>query len=125
LYISPTGAGLHSRNVMTKDLFVQNLDGTVISCPKNLERFQPSQITQLISMVYTKRAVDTVVSTNSIACLMSAMLYTGNEFRITHQEMISVMKKCDTGRNYIYGDQLIIPIIDNSSDINKLKVIFL
>ena len=41
-----------------------------------------------------------MIHTHSKHCVMVTLLYPGNEFRITHQEMIKGLKKCTAGVNY-------------------------
>ena len=49
-----------------------------------------------------------VIHSHSKHCVMATLLFPGNEFRISHQEMIKGMKKGQTGVNYrwVLGEDL-------------------
>ncbi len=68
------------------------------------------------------RDAGAVIHTHSKNCVMATLLYTGTEFKITHQEMIKGIKKCDTGETYRYDETLIIPIIENTPFEEDLQV---
>jgi hypothetical protein len=52
---------------------------------------------------------------------MVTLLWKGNEFKISHQEMIKGMRRKGTGKTWSYGDELIIPIIENTPDEEDLR----
>lgn len=54
---------------------------------------------------------------------MATLLYPGNEFKITHQEMIKGIKNAKLKRNYYYNEELIVPIVENTPEEKDLKVI--
>ena len=43
-----------------------------------------------------------VIHTHSIRAVMATLLYPGDAFRITHQEMIKGIRKCQSKVNYKY-----------------------
>ena len=53
---------------------------------------------------------------------MATLLYPGKEFRITHQEMIKGISRGQTGKNYCFYDELIVPIIENTPEEKDLTV---
>jgi len=63
-----------------------------------------------------------VIHSHSKWANLVTMLYPGNEFRITYQEMIKGIKNQATGKNYRYDDQLVVPIIENTCFESDLKV---
>jgi len=52
---------------------------------------------------------------------MTTLLWPGNEFRISHQEMIKGMRHGGTGTAMSYLDTLVIPIIENTPDEEDLR----
>ena len=62
-----------------------------------------------------------VIHTHSKAAVMATLLYPGNEFTITHQEMIKGIQKCSSGGYYRYDDTLVVPIIENTPEEKDLK----
>lgn len=71
---------------------------------------------------YLMRNAGAVIHTHSKACVMVTLLYPGTEFRITHQEMIKGIKKCNADVNYRYDEELVIPIIENTPFEKDLEV---
>lgn len=53
-------------------------------------RLTKSQCTPLFMLAYTMRNAGAVIHTHSPAAVMATLLWSGKEFRITHQEMIKV-----------------------------------
>lgn len=52
---------------------------------------------------------------------MATLLWKGNEFRISHQEMIKGMRLGGTREALSYLDTLVIPIIENTPDEEDLR----
>lgn len=52
---------------------------------------------------------------------MITLLFPGNEFRISHQEMIKGMRIGGVGTALSYLDTLVIPIIENTPDEEDLR----
>jgi methylthioribulose-1-phosphate dehydratase len=74
---------------------------------------------------YSMRNAGAVIHTHSKSCVMVTLLYPGNTFKITHQEMIKGIKKCKSDVNYRYDEELVIPIIENTPFEEDLQVIVL
>ena len=68
------------------------------------------------------RDAGAVIHTHSKNVVMATLLFPGTEFKITHQEMIKGIKKCNTGVTYRYDEQLVIPIIENTPFEEDLQV---
>jgi ribulose-5-phosphate 4-epimerase/fuculose-1-phosphate aldolase len=105
-------------------LFIQKLDGTVLYEPPAIKSFKKSQCTPLFMNAYLMRDAGAVIHTHSKNCVMVTLLYPGNTFSITHQEMIKGIKKCNSGINYRYDEELVIPIIENTPFEEDLQVSF-
>lgn len=84
-----------------------------------------------------------VIHTHSKVAVLATLLSPGKEFRITHQEMIKGIRKCQSDRNYRYvynllclinvlhdssamscryDEELVVPIIENTPQERDLKV---
>ena len=73
---------------MPEDLFVQDIDGKDLELPPEDKKLKKSQCTPLFMCAYTARGAGAVIHTHSKCAVMVTLLWPGNEFRVTHQEMI-------------------------------------
>ncbi|XP_056134602.1 methylthioribulose-1-phosphate dehydratase isoform X1 [Lampris incognitus] len=119
LYIAPSG--VQKERIQPEDMFVCDLEERDISCPPAWKKLKKSQCTPLFMNAYTMRGAQAVIHTHSKAAVMATLLYTGQEFRITHQEMIKGICKGTSGTNYRYDDTLVVPIIENTPEERDLK----
>nr|XP_023662792.1 methylthioribulose-1-phosphate dehydratase isoform X1 [Paramormyrops kingsleyae] len=103
------------------DLFVCDLEERDLRCPSPSKKLKKSQCTPLFMNAYTMRDARAVIHTHSKAAVMATLLFPGNEFHITHQEMIKGIRKGNTGTNYRYDETLVVPIIENTPEEVDLK----
>jgi methylthioribulose-1-phosphate dehydratase len=78
-------------------LFVQTLSGEVLYSPPPIKNFKKSQCTPLFMNAYLMRDSGAVIHTHSKNCVMATLIFSGDTFRITHQEMIKGIRKGKTG----------------------------
>uniref|UniRef100_A0A1B6EYI9 Probable methylthioribulose-1-phosphate dehydratase n=1 Tax=Cuerna arida TaxID=1464854 RepID=A0A1B6EYI9_9HEMI len=117
IYIAPSG--VQKERILPEHLFVQDIDGNDIETPPtNLKK---SQCTPLFMCAYKARNAGAVIHTHSKAAVMATLLYPGKEFKCTHLEMIKGIKNSKLGRNYMYNEQLVVPIIENTPWEEDLK----
>lgn len=112
IYIAPSG--VQKERIMPDDLFVQDINGKDIHLPPVEKKLKKSQCTPLFMCAYTKRGAGAVIHTHSKSAVMATLLYPGKEFFITHQEMIKGILNQKLGRNYMYDEMLVVPIIENT-----------
>ena len=82
-----------------EDLFIQNIHGEDIYIPESKKsvKLKKSQCTPLFMNAYLMRNAGAVIHTHSKQAVMVTLLYSGTEFRITHQEMIKGIKRSNNG----------------------------
>ncbi|XP_060117191.1 methylthioribulose-1-phosphate dehydratase [Heteronotia binoei] len=119
IYIAPSG--VQKERIQPEDMFVCDIEERDISGPPPHKKLKKSQCTPLFMNAYTMRGAGAVIHTHSKAAVMATLLYTGSEFRITHQEMIKGIKKCTTGGYFRYDDTLVVPIVENTPEEKDLK----
>ncbi|GFN98751.1 methylthioribulose-1-phosphate dehydratase [Plakobranchus ocellatus] len=112
IFIAPSG--VQKERIKLDDLFVQTIKNEDLCMPPLKKKLKKSQCTPLFMKAYTMRNAGAVIHTHSKAAVMATLLYPGIEFRITHQEMIKGIKKCQSGTYYRYDEELVIPIIENT-----------
>ncbi|EDL79657.1 APAF1 interacting protein (predicted), isoform CRA_b [Rattus norvegicus] len=102
-------------------MFVCDINEQDISGPPASKNLKKSQCTPLFMNAYTMRGAGAVIHTHSKAAVMATLLFPGQEFKITHQEMIKGIRKCTSGGYYRYDDILVVPIIENTPEEKDLK----
>ncbi|BFZ15839.1 hypothetical protein BsWGS_18879 [Bradybaena similaris] len=112
IYIAPSG--VQKERIKAEDLFVQTIENVDLCAPPAHKKLKKSQCTPLFMNAYTMRNAGCVIHTHSKAAVLATQLYTGTEFRITHQEMI----KDDY---YRYDEELVVPIVENTPFEEDLK----
>lgn len=106
---------------MADDLFVLDKDQKVLSAPAPSTGYTQSQCTPLFFNAYNGRDAGAVIHTHSINAVLTTMLMPGNEWRITHQEMIKGLRVGSTKESYRYYDEIVVPIIENTAEEKDLK----
>ncbi|XP_077178269.1 methylthioribulose-1-phosphate dehydratase [Paroedura picta] len=119
IYIAPSG--VQKERIQPEDMFVCDIEEWDISGPPPHKKLKKSQCTPLFMNAYTMRGAGAVIHTHSKAAVMATLLYTGSEFRITHQEMIKGIRKSTTGGYFRYDDTLVVPIVENTPEEKDLK----
>ncbi|XP_036182140.1 methylthioribulose-1-phosphate dehydratase [Myotis myotis] len=119
IYIAPSG--VQKERIQPEDMFVCDINERDISGPPSYKNLRKSQCTPLFMNAYTMRGAGAVIHTHSKAAVMATLLFPGQEFKITHQEMIKGIRKCTSGGCYRYDDMLVVPIIENTPEEKDLK----
>ncbi|PIK55032.1 putative methylthioribulose-1-phosphate dehydratase [Apostichopus japonicus] len=110
IYVTPSG--VQKERIQPDDLFVTNLNGDELDGPPKEKKLRRSQCARLMMTAYQKRDPGAVFHTHSPSATFISILYPGNEFRITHQQMIR-------GVGGRYDEELAVPIIQNAHDETK------
>ncbi|ODN03836.1 putative methylthioribulose-1-phosphate dehydratase [Orchesella cincta] len=117
IYIAPSG--VQKERIQPEDLFIQDIQGKDIEVPK--KKLKKSQCTPLFMCAYTARDAGAVIHSHSKAAVIATLLAPGNEFRVTHLEMIKGIYNPKKGCNYRYDEELVVPIIENTPFEEDLK----
>ncbi|XP_014242455.1 methylthioribulose-1-phosphate dehydratase [Cimex lectularius] len=112
IYIAPSG--VQKERLHSEDLFVQDLEGNDLELPPAKKRLKKSQCTPLFMCAYKLRDAGAVIHTHSKAAVMATLLWPGNEFSVTHLEMIKGIRNDKLKRCYNYNEKLVVPIIENT-----------
>ncbi|KAI8894999.1 class II aldolase/adducin N-terminal [Globomyces pollinis-pini] len=118
-FIAPSG--VQKERMLPEHLYVLDSNKTILSAPNPSFSLNPSQCTPLFFNAYDLRDAGACIHTHSQAAVMITLLTPGNEFVITHQEMIKGIKKGSTSENHKYFDKIVIPIIENTAEERDLK----
>lgn len=102
-------------------MFVLGVDGHVFEHPEASKGLKQSQCTPLFLCVYNNRNAKAVIHTHSKYAVMVTLLFPGKEFKCTHLEMIKGIRNEETGKNFRYDDELVVPIIENTPFEEDLK----
>jgi methylthioribulose-1-phosphate dehydratase len=97
-----------------EDLFVMTLsDRQLLRKPT---MYKPSAFTPLFYNAYTMRDAGACIHTHSQNAVMATLLYSGETFEISHQEMIKGIRRGSTKTNLRYFDKLVVPIVENTPE---------
>lgn len=113
IYVSPSG--VHKERMRPCDMFKLDGAGTVVEKPPNPAHIA-SQCTPLFFNAYNLRGAGACIHTHSQHAVMATLLFRGEEFRITHQEMIKGIRIGSTSSNLRFFDDCIVPIIENTPE---------
>jgi methylthioribulose-1-phosphate dehydratase len=102
------------------NLYVLDKDQKVVKSPVGEPKLKPSQCTPLFFNAYNLRDAGACIHTHSQNAVM-ATLFFGEEFVITHQEMIKGIKKGSSSAYHKYYDTITVPIIENTPEECDLK----
>ncbi|KAI9311592.1 methylthioribulose-1-phosphate dehydratase [Dichotomocladium elegans] len=112
IYIAPSG--VQKERIKPEDLFVLKLaDRSPLRKPAVLK---PSACTPLFYNAYTMRDAGACIHTHSQNAVMATLLYPGETFEISHQEMIKGIRRGSTRTNLRYFDKLVVPIVENTPE---------
>lgn len=112
VYIAPSG--VQKERMESHQLFVMNLhDRALLRKPLVLN---PSACTPLFYNAYTMRDAGACIHTHSQNAVMATLLYSGDTFEISHQEMIKGIRIGSTKKNLRYFDKLVVPIVENTPE---------
>lgn len=114
IFLAPSG--VQKERMLSEDMFEVELDGTEYRAPPPEKGYAASQCTPLFFNAYNMRGAGACIHTHSQHAVMATLLTPGNEFRITHQEMIKGIRVGSTKQNLRFFDELVVPIIDNTAE---------
>ncbi|XP_076053339.1 putative methylthioribulose-1-phosphate dehydratase isoform X2 [Oratosquilla oratoria] len=111
IYVAPSG--VQKERLHTEDIYVLDKDGNELFGPADTTLVK-SQCTPLFMIAYKERNAGAVIHSHSKAAVMATIVFPGQEFRITHQEMIKGIRHPTENRAMKYDEELIVPIIENT-----------
>ncbi len=107
VYMAPSG--VQKERLQPEDLFELDAEGEVVKAPAgNLSACAP-----LFFNAFRIRDAGAVMHSHSVNALL-ATLIAGDEFRVTHLEMMKGI------RGHGYHDELVVPIIENTAHEHEL-----
>ncbi|XKL61753.1 hypothetical protein PGB90_001586 [Kerria lacca] len=112
IYIAPSG--VQKERITADDLFVQDINGVDLRTPHPGKQLKKSQCTPLFMCAYRVRNAGAVIHTHSKSAVLISLLFEGNEFQVSHLEMVKGIFNQKLNRYYRYDEQLTIPIIENT-----------
>ena len=119
IFMAPSG--VQKERMVSEDLFELAADGeTIQQSPPPAKKFGVSQCQPLFNLAFSERQAGACIHTHSQHAVMATLLTAGNEFRITHQEMIKGIRIGSSKTNLRFQDELVVPIIDNTAEEKNL-----
>ena len=112
IYLAPSG--VQKERIQSDELFVVDINDQTIKQPAAEKKLKKSECTPLFMIAYRLRDSGSVIHSHSINAVLATLITHGNEFRITHQEMIKGIKKGSTNESHRYEETLIVPVIENT-----------
>ena len=119
VYLAPSG--VQKERIEPRDIFVLTLSSRAFLRWPVHKPLKQSACTPLFYNAYELRQAGACIHTHSQHAVMVTLLWKGNEFRLSHQEMIKGMRIGGTGTALSYLDTLVIPIIENTPDEEDLR----
>lgn len=119
VYIAPSG--VQKERISPEDIFVLTLSTRSFLRWPTHKPLKQSACTPLFYNAYDLRSAGACIHTHSQHAVMATLLWKGDEFRISHQEMIKGMRIGGMTTVMSYGDTLVIPIIANTPDEEDLR----
>ncbi|KAF8301467.1 Methylthioribulose-1-phosphate dehydratase [Clavulina sp. PMI_390] len=123
-YIAPSG--VQKERIEPTDIFVlpypdPDPTGDRVFLRRPRKALKESQCTPLFWSSFDIRGAGSCVHTHSQHAVMATLLWPGEVFEISHQEMIKGVLIGGMGKALSYLDKLTIPIIDNTPHERDLK----
>jgi len=124
VYIAPSG--VQKERIDPTDIFVlpypsQSPLGDRVFLRRPKKDLKESACTPLFWNAFDLRGAGSCVHTHSQHAIMATLLWTGDVFEISHQEMIKGVRIGGMGKALSYLDKLIVPIIENTPHEEDLK----
>ncbi|KAJ3095474.1 hypothetical protein HDU97_006896 [Phlyctochytrium planicorne] len=119
IYIAPSG--VQKERMKPEDLYVVSPQRSVLRAPCASKGWKMSQCTPLFFNAYDLREAGACIHTHSQNAVMATLLYPGETFEITHQEMIKGIRIGSTKQNLKFYDTLVVPIIENTAEEEDLQ----
>lgn len=111
IFITPSA--VPKERLLPQDLFVLDEHGNLLDCPVQEKKLKMTDSAFVFLAIYTLKNAGAVIHTHSHNAVLATLLDKGQEFRISHQEMLKGMRKGVTGERYSNEETLIVPIIEN------------
>ncbi|EIM85751.1 Methylthioribulose-1-phosphate dehydratase [Stereum hirsutum FP-91666 SS1] len=125
VYIAPSG--VQKERIEPTHIFVlpypQTLTttGDKIFLRKPTVNLKESACTPLFWNAFDLRDAGSCIHTHSQNAVMATLMWSGDVFTISHQEMIKGVRIGGTGKALSYLDTLVVPIIENTPNEEDLK----
>ena len=120
VYIAPSG--VQKERMLPNHMYILDDESKeILEGPAKELEFKASQCTPLFFNAYDMRNAGACIHTHSQNAVMATLLAKGNEFVITHQEMIKGIQKGDSAQYHKYYDKIVVPIIENTAEERDLK----
>ncbi|KAJ3416472.1 hypothetical protein HDV05_001630 [Chytridiales sp. JEL 0842] len=118
IYMAPSG--VQKERIKPQDLFILHPQTrSVLRTPST--PLKMTQCAPLFFNAYTLRNAGACIHTHSQNAVMATLLFKGEVFRITHQEMIKGIRIGSTKENLKFYDMLEVPIIENTAEEEDLQ----
>jgi len=111
IYIAPSG--VQKERLQPEDMFICDEEGSIIERPPRSE-LKLSQCAPLFMLAYKLRGAGAIIHSHSVSAFLATVAFPGNEFKVTHMEVIKGITNDKTGKTMRYDDELVVPIIDNT-----------
>lgn len=112
IFIAPSG--VQKEMIKEDDMFVIDINGNSLNEPLPSRKLKRSECTPLFLNAYRLRNAGAVLHAHSMNAVLVTLITPGNEFRISHQEMIKGIKKGSSTESHRYNETLVVPIIENT-----------
>ncbi|KAJ3206749.1 hypothetical protein HDU67_007963 [Dinochytrium kinnereticum] len=119
IYIAPSGVQKERMN--PTDLYVLTPTREILRSPPAEKSWKMSQCAPLFFNAYDLRDAGACIHTHSQNAVMATMVFPGETFRITHQEMIKGIRIGSTKESLRFYDELVVPIVENTAEEEDLQ----
>ncbi|KAJ1649542.1 Methylthioribulose-1-phosphate dehydratase [Dispira simplex] len=117
IYITPSG--LQKESLTPQDLFILDwATQRIVRAPAPPAK--PSACTPLFFHCHSLPNANVCIHTHSQNAVLATLVYSGDVFEITGQEMIKGIRNAVSGRNHSNSDKLVVPIIENAPEEDDL-----
>ncbi|KAJ7643716.1 class II aldolase/adducin N-terminal [Roridomyces roridus] len=122
VYIAPSG--VQKERILPIHIFVlpfPSPEGDRVFLRRPSQNLTESACTPLFWNAFDMRDAGSCIHTHSQHAVMATLLWPGETFTISHQEMIKGVRVGGVGRALSYLDTLVMPIIENTPNEEDLK----
>lgn len=107
IYMAPSG--VQKERLQSSDIFALDEQGRIVETPQVGKTLKLSACFPLFMKAYDLKGAGSVIHSHSIHSVLASLISDGQEFRISHMEMIKGI------RGFGYHDTLVVPIIKNTA----------
>ncbi|KAG8944526.1 Methylthioribulose-1-phosphate dehydratase [Tulasnella sp. 424] len=122
VYIAPSG--VQKERIKPEHIFVlpfPHPEGDRVFLRRPTLNLKESACTPLFWNAFDLRDAGSCIHTHSQHAVMTTLLWSGETFKISHQEMIKGVRQGGTGKALSYLDTLVVPIIENTPHEEDLR----